>query len=104
MISKQYHLRYLPVFAEDLEEAVSYISKQLHNPDAANKLIEDTEAAILERLKMPCAFQPYCADHPRKHPYYCIRIRNYTVFYVVIGDVMEVRRFLYASRDIENRL
>ena len=101
--NKQYHLRYLPVFAEDLEEAVSYILKQLHNPSAAEKLIEDTEKAILERLRMPCAFQPYFADHPRKHPYYCIRIRNFSVFYVVIDDVMEVRRFIYNKRDI-NRL
>ena len=48
MIHKQYTLRYLPLFAEHLQ-----------NPKAAEKLIADTEKAILQRLKAPCAFQPY---------------------------------------------
>jgi hypothetical protein len=55
---QQYHLRYLPVFADDLSEAVSYISKVLHNPQAAERLVDDTEQAILERLNAPCAFSP----------------------------------------------
>lgn len=98
---QQYHLRYLPVFADDLSEAVSYISKVLHNPQAAERLVDDTEQAILERLNAPCAFQPYPSAKQRSHPYYRINIRNYSVFYVVIDDVMEVRRFLYNRRDLD---
>ena len=99
-----YHLRYLPLFYDDLAEAVRYIANDLQNPQAANKLIDETEQAILERAKMPLAFQPYPADKPREHPYYCIRIRNFSVFYVVIEDVMEVRRFIYSKRDIRHIL
>ncbi|GHV79520.1 hypothetical protein AGMMS49944_13110 [Spirochaetia bacterium] len=29
------------------------------------------------------------------HKYYRIYVKNYTVFYVVIDDTMEVRRFMY---------
>ncbi len=29
-------------------------------------------------------------------------VNNYSVFYVVIDDVMEVRRFIYNGRDISN--
>ena len=31
---------------------------------------------------------------------YRINIRNYSVFYVVIGDTMEVRRFVYGKRNL----
>ena len=104
MDNKEYKLRYLPVFSEDLNEAVSYIAGKLHNPQAAKKLLDDTESAILERLQAPCAYQPYASAAEREYPYYRINIRNYSVFYVVIGDVMEVRRFLYSKRDLVNLL
>ena len=47
---KRYRLSYLPLFDEDLAEAWNYIAKKLRNPEAANKLIADVEAAILKRL------------------------------------------------------
>jgi len=50
---KRYRLSYLPLFDEDLAEAWSYIAKKLRNPEAANKLVADVEAAILKRLNVP---------------------------------------------------
>ncbi|MCM1488697.1 MAG: type II toxin-antitoxin system RelE/ParE family toxin, partial [Firmicutes bacterium] len=35
---------------------------------------------------------------------YRIYVGNYTVFYVVIGDVMEVRRFIYSRRNFDRLL
>lgn len=101
---KKYKLRYLPLFEDDLYEAVSYIANVLHNPQAAEKLIEETEAAILERSKMPLSFEPYHSVKVRKNAYYRIYVGNYTVFYVVIDDVMEIRRFLYSRRDFDELL
>jgi plasmid stabilization system protein ParE len=100
----EYTLSYLPLFKQDLEQTVSYITDKLYNPQAAAKLVEDTEKAILMRLKAPLAFEPYPSKKNRTHPYYRIQIRNYLVFYVVIGNVMEVRRFLYGKRDIDKLL
>ncbi|GHU67508.1 hypothetical protein AGMMS49983_18850 [Clostridia bacterium] len=40
----------------------------------------------------------------REYPYYRIPIRNFTVWYVVIDDVMEVRRFLYGKRKVTELL
>ena len=57
------------------------------------------ETAILERLDNPLAFEPYPSIKKRKFPYYRIYVRNYVIYYVVIGEVMEVRRFLYGARD-----
>ena len=97
MANKTYKLRYLPVFAQDLAQTVNYITNVLKNPEAAEKLVNDVETAILERLNNPLAFEPYPSVKKRKYPYYRIYIRNYVVYYVV-GEVMEVRRFLYGAR------
>ena len=101
MANKKYGLRYLPLFEQDLVQTVSYITNVLKNPDAAEKLVNDAETAILERLNNPLAFEPYPSVKKRKYPYYRIYVRNYVVYYVVIGDMMEVRRFLYGARDTE---
>lgn len=99
MTNKKYRLLYLPLFEQDLVQTVSYITNVLKNSDAAEKLVNDVETAILERLNHPLAFEPYPSAKRRKYPYYRIYIRNYVVYYVVMEDVMEVRRFLYGARD-----
>ena len=50
MLNDSYELRYLPLFYEELDHDVSYIAFTLENPDAANKLMDDVEKAILKRL------------------------------------------------------
>ena len=104
MDNVKYQLRYLPIFYEDMAEVVDYISNDLQNPSAAIKLIDLTEQAILKRLDNPLSFQPIRSKRERKHPYYRININNYAVFYVVIDDVMEVRRFLHARQDRDNMI
>lgn len=46
MIGKRYELRILPLFEEDLNEIVDYITYRLQNPIAAEKLVNDVEAAV----------------------------------------------------------
>lgn len=104
MENKKYRLRYLPLFQQDLTETVSYITNVLKNPDAALRLVDDVETAILERLNHPTSFEPYHSARQRPYPYYRIYVKNYVVYYVVIDDVMEVRRFLYGARDREKFL
>ena len=78
-------VRILPQFEAELIEILDYIGLHLQNPDAALKLEEDVFAAIRERAACPLAFQPIPVT--RKHPetYYPIRVRNYTIVYVVLG-------------------
>jgi len=99
-MDKKFDLRYLPLFERDLAAAHDYIAFTLQNPAAALRLIEDTEKAILRRLDNPLGFQSYHSSRKRKHLYYRINIRNFSVFYVVIGNVMEVRRFVYSKRNL----
>lgn len=99
MANKKYGLRYLPLFEQDLLQTASYITNVLKNPNAAEKLANDVETAILEYLNNPLAFESYPSAKKRKYPYYRIYVRNYVVYYVVIGVMMKIRRFLYGDRD-----
>jgi plasmid stabilization system protein ParE len=93
-----YKLSYLPLFETDLDAARRYIALKLRNPDAANKLMRDTESAILKRLAAPEVFEMRHIGREREHACYRIPVLNFAVWYVVIGNVMEVRRFLYGRR------
>ena len=104
MDEKRYSLRFLPLFEEDLNEIVDYITLQLGNPAAAERLVEAVETAIWERLPCAEAFEPYRSSRERRFPYYRIPVKNYLVFYVVIGDVMEVRRILYNRRNWKQQI
>ena len=99
MSGKHYELRFLPLFEEDLNEIVDYITYHLRNPIAADKLVDAVETAIQERLPNAEAFEPYHSSGERQYPYYWIRVKNFMIFYVVIDNVMEVRRILYGRRN-----
>ena len=98
----EYKLRYTQDFLDDLNGIVDYIAGTLLNPDAAQRLVDDVHFAILERLKSPTAFERYHSRLSLQDVWYRIRVRNFTVFYVVEDDTMEVRRILYERRDWKN--
>jgi hypothetical protein len=99
-----YTLSYLPLFYDDLEESVVYISDVLCNAEAANDLIDAVEKAILKRLPNAESFEPFHSRNERKYPYYRIYVKNYTIYYVVLPagkgkKIMEVRRMLHYLQD-----
>lgn len=59
MADTKYILRYLPLFYEDLEEKILYITLKLNNPQVVDDLLYAVETAILERLPPAEAFEPY---------------------------------------------
>ncbi len=106
MADAQYELRYLPLFNDDLEQKIGYISQQLHNEKAANDLLNAVENAIMERLPIAEAFEPYHSVKERRYKYYRIYVKNFIIYYVVIDDegskkIMEVRRFLFNKQNRE---
>lgn len=98
----KYELRFLPEFEENLYECTSYIQNVLQNPQAAELLISEVQKAIYDRLEMPEAFEKVRSGKQRQYPYYRIYVKNYTIIYVVIGNIMEVRHMFYSRRDIQN--
>lgn len=99
MMDGKYTLRYIPRYEQDLNEIVDYITFKLQNPHSAMKLVDKIENAILERLRCPLSFEPFHSNRNRKNPYYRIYVDNFTIYYVVIDNVIEVRRVLYKGRN-----
>ena len=100
----RYRLRYLPLFWDDLDRAATYIARELKNPRAAADLVDRVEAGVLERLEAPTIAPVYKTTRERPLPYYWFEVGSYMVFYVVDGDVMEVRRLVYGARDLTRML
>ena len=103
-MERKYKLTILPLFEEELNHIVDYITYVLHNREAAHQLITDIEAAIYTRLSCPESYAVYPSKKVREYPYYKIMVRNFYIFYVVIEDVMEVRHICYNRRDLQNIL
>ena len=101
MNKQSYKLTFLPLFEEDLLKVTDYIANTLQNHSAAHRLVNDIELAIVKRLEMPLSFAPYQSSKIRNHPYYRINVRNFSIFYVIIDNTMEVRRILYSKRNID---
>lgn len=58
-MADKYKVRFLPAFSDDLNDAVDYIRLKLKNTEAANRLIDNIEAAIEKRSLNPEAFEQY---------------------------------------------
>jgi len=105
VLERNYKLVFLPLVEEDLTEIVLYISHQLQNPTSAMHVMSRIRDAIFERSLAPESFQKYDSAKNRSDTYYRINIgKSYSVFYVVKGKTMEVRRILYSARDIDSLL
>ena len=71
----------------------------MDNPKVARDLVDIVENAILERAENPTAYEPVAMKYKHQHDYYSIHVKNYIVYYIVYDTVMEIRRFLHASRN-----
>ena len=98
MLGDVYTVKYLETFRRELDEAADYIAFELENVTAADKLLADVEAAIKRTATAPMVTKPYGTDTATGDVYYRIGVRNFSIFYVVIGSVMEVRWFRYSRR------
>ncbi|HEX4774298.1 MAG TPA: type II toxin-antitoxin system RelE/ParE family toxin [Candidatus Saccharimonadales bacterium] len=99
-----FELRYSPFFYEDLDNITDYLLFELKNELAAKTLVNDVEVAIKKRLANPLGTMPYPSIGSRPHPYRRVMVGNYLIFYVVIDNVMIVRRMLYGRRDLARTL
>ena len=101
-----YQLEFLPIAKQDMTETVRYISHELCNPSAAEKLADE----IIEAAEKLAEFPYINAIHPTikllKQEYRKLIVRNYIMFYWI--DEQEKRvtiaRFIYARRNYEKLL
>ena len=98
-----YSLELTPLFQSDFSDAVRYIRDALRNPIAAGRLVSAFDEAVESVLLFPASSKPILAGTPQE-AYYSVKVKNYLAFYVVNGNVLEFRRFLYARSDVLQKL
>lgn len=101
-MNKKYDIKYSELFYRDLNSIINYIKYELENTIAAKKLLDEVIQKVYNRADNPEAYEKYFSTRKRKNTYYKIYIKNYTIFYVVKENIMEVRRMLYSRRNIKN--
>ena len=66
--------------------------------------MDEVRAEIQKRFTFAESYEPFPSRAERSFVYYRIYVNHYIIYYVVDGDIMEVRRILYGKRDWEKRL
>ena len=59
MLGDKFTLEYSPQFYDEISDAVRYITFKWRNPEAAQRLRDDAERAVVDRLEAPLACAPY---------------------------------------------
>lgn len=98
-----YNLEYLPAARQDMVEIVRYISIELGNPAAADRLAAELIEAGERIPKFPYANPAYTPIRPLKREYRKLLAENYFMFYWVDEDkkLITVARVIYARREYE---
>jgi len=87
-------------------EIVRYISDELRNPTAADRLAVELVNAAESVLTFPYALPVYQPIRSLKHEYRKILVQNFLMFYWVDEEkkLVTVARVIYAKRDISRLL
>ena len=86
---------------KDINEALTYISKELKNSQAALRLLDLIENEVKALSDMPARRALIDDEVLSKQGFRFIKIKNYLLFYVVREETktVVVERFLYARRN-----
>ena len=101
MANKIYQIRYLPTFISQFNNILYYIKYELKNKIAADSLYNEVVTQIEIRSQAPESYEIFKKFENVNIKYYKINIKNYTVFYSVKGNIMEVSRIYYSQRNFD---
>ena len=102
MANKRYEIRYLPTFISQFNNILYYITYELKNKIAADNFYNEVVKQIEKRSNAPESFEVFKTFNCGKIKYYKINVKNFTIFYIVKGKVMEIRRIYYSKSNFEN--
>lgn len=102
MANKKYEIRYLPTFISQFNNILYYITYELKNKNAADNFYNEVVKQIEIISNAPESYEVYKTIKDEKIKYYKINVKNYTIFYVVKDNIMEIRRIYYSARNFDN--
>ena len=93
----KYRVEYLPLAAADVEEIFEYIATDA--PEIAVELLDKFDASILHLESFPEMGTVAKNRRLANKGYRLLVIEDYLVFYVVLGDIVEIRRIVSGKRN-----
>ena len=102
MANKKYEIKYLPTFISQLNNILYYITYELKNKIAADNFYNEVVKQIEIRSNAPESYEVFKTIKDEKIKYYKINVKNYTIFYVVKDNILEIRRIYYSQRNFDN--
>ena len=101
MDNKKYNVIYSEKFIKQLSNILYYFKYILKNKIAAENFYKEVIDSIEKRRQYPTSFEVFKKTKEKGVNWYRIQIKNYTIFYVVKNDIMEVRRIYYSKRNFK---
>jgi len=89
---------------EDMEAIYEYIAETLLSPATAAKQYDRIADTILSLEKMPERVRVMDSEPERSEGLRPLIVDNYTVFFVIKFDTVNIVRVLYSASDIGKRL
>ena len=101
MARNKYAIKYTDTFIKQFNDISKYFIYKLQNKIAAENFYDEVIKEIEKRSECPESFEKYNSTRKTKNTYYRIYVKNYTVFYTVKDNVMEIRRILCSRRNFD---
>lgn len=103
---EKFNLEYLEQAKDDLKEIAQYISEDLQNVSAAERLIEKIIKSAENITNYPYSNAVYVPLKPLKHEYRKVFVDNFTIFYYVTEErkVVTVSRIVYSRRNLSKQI
>lgn len=101
MANNKYTIKYSSSFINQFNSILKYFVNKLQNKIAAENFYNKVVKEIEKRSENPESYEKYTEIRTRKSTYYRIYVKNYTIFYVVKDNTIEVRKILYSRRNFD---
>lgn len=101
MANNKYTIKYSSSFINQFNSILKYFVNKLQNKIAAENFYNKVVKEIEKRSENPESYEKYTEIRTRKSTYYRIYVKNYTIFYVVKDNTLEVRKILYSRRNFD---
>lgn len=95
-------IKYTETFIQQFDNILKYFIYKLKNKIAAENFYDEVIKKIEKRSEYPESFEKYKSKRKRKNTYYRIYVKNYTIFYTVKDNSMEIRLILSNKQNFDN--
>lgn len=98
-MNNKYTIKYTDTFIKQFNNILKYFIYKLQNKIAAENFYNEVIKEIEKRSEYPESFEKYNSSRKRKNTYYRIYVKNYTIFYTIKDNTMQVRLILSSRRN-----